>query len=437
MLKAYIQKCFAEFHARPLDALVFICVFAVGAVGVSVKDVTSSTLALLFLISLWHIGSWKQIWKTLSANERLMLAGLLLFTLSGFLSWFNNADHYEYVKQMGRYLRFASAVPVYLYLRGRSQDLSGWLLAGVAVSGFVYLGFALHSYFINPDLPAASGYHHITFGDAAMMNAGMIAVMLVSMRFPPRLRYVLFASMLCALYASILSQARGAWITLPVYLLLLGVYAVSIRGIKKRMLALALIVVLAALSPMKDVMVKRYHDAMNDINEFVSGEQFATSIGGRLAMWDVALDVWRENPLLGTGLGDYDNDLVRYQQAGRYASIDVHGSVHNIYIQTLATTGLFGFAASLFAIVLLPLRLFSSAAGWDHPLSLAGIVLVLSYALFGLSESWILRAPVVSMYMVYMAIMASSLCRANNGDYRYFFAGSTDRGLADADPDGY
>jgi O-antigen ligase len=434
MLTPFIQKCFIEFRAKPLDALVRICVFAVGAVGVSVQDVTSSTLALLFLISLFHIGTWKRDWKTLSVVEHYFLAGLLLYTLSGFLSWFNNADHYEYIKQMGRYLRFAATVPVYLYLRGRSINLSRWLLAGVAVSGFVYLAFALHSYLINPDIPAASGYHHITFGDAAMLNAGIIAAMLISMRFAPWLRYLLIASMLCALYASILSQARGAWIAMPVYLVLFGIYSVRVGGIKKWVLALALFALLAALSPMDNIMVKRYHEATQEINEFFSGEQFDTSIGGRLAMWDVALDVWRENPLLGTGLGDYDNDLVRYQQAGRYTTIDVHGSVHNIYIQTLSTTGLFGFVAALFAIILLPLRLFMFSADWSHPLALAGIVLVVSYSLFGLSESWILRAPVVSMYMVYMAILASSLCQARTGDYRVSFPGSTDQHLTDAGP---
>ena len=426
MLKLSIQQCFAELRARPLDALVCVCVFAVGALGVAVKDVTSSTLALLFLISLYHVGSWKRDWKTLAANERYMLIGLLLFALSGFLSWFNNVDHVEYVKQMGRYLRFASAVPVYLYLRGRSLDLSGWLLAGVAVSGFVYLGFALHSYFINPDIPAASGYHHITFGDATMMNAGVIAAMLVSMRFSSWVRYLLVASMVCALYAAVLSEARGAWIAMPVYLVMLGVYAVRVGGIKQWVVALALFAIVAALSPTTDVMVKRYQEARQDISEFVSGKQYDTSIGGRLAMWDVAFDVWRQNPLLGTGLGDYDNDLVRYQQAGRYTTIDVHGSVHNIYIQTLSTTGLVGFVASLLAIILLPLRLLMSAPGWSHPLALAGIVLVVSYALFGLSESWILRAPVVSLYMVYMVILATPLGRFKTGEYRVFFSRSPD-----------
>jgi O-antigen ligase len=436
MLKSSIQKCFTELRARPLDALVCVCVFTVGAVGVSVKDVTSSTLALLFLISLYHVGTWKRDWKRLSAVEHYLLVGLLLYTLSGFLSWFNNADHYEYIKQMGRYLRFAAAVPVYLYLRGRSFELSGWLLAGVAVSGFVYLAFALHSYYINPDLPAASGYHHITFGDAVTMNAGLIAAMLVSMRFSPWLRYLLIASMLCALYASILSEARGAWIAIPVYMVMLGIYAVRIGGIKTRVIALVLFLVLAALSPVNDVMVKRYNEATQEISEFFTGKQFDTSIGGRLAMWDVAFDVWRKNPLLGTGLGDYDNDLVRYQQAGRYTSIDVHGSVHNIYIQTLSTTGLVGFVASLLAIILLPLRMLMSRESWRHPLALAGIVLVVSYALFGLSESWILRAPVVSLYMVYMVILASSLVQTSAGSYRLFFARSTDVHGADEDESG-
>lgn len=413
-----MQKWFAELRARPLEALIGISVFILGALGVAVKDVSSSVLALLFLIGLFYAGTWKRSWQMLSGNERWLLVGLLLFALSGFLSWFNAADSYEYVKQMGRYLRFAAAVPVYLYLRGRPVDLSGWLLAGVALSGYVYLVLALHGHSLNPDLPASSGYHHITFGDAAMLNAGIIGAMLVSMSLSRPMRVLLIGSMLCALYASVLSQARGAWIVVPVYLLLFGFYGVRFGEVKKRVLALALLLLFAllAVSPAKDVLVKRYDEAVMDVSQFVSGERYDTSIGGRLAMWDVAIDVWLENPLIGTGLGDYDEDLMRYQQSGRYTSIDVHGSVHNVFLQALTTTGLVGFVISLLVIILLPLRLFASAGGWRHPLALAGSVLTVSYALFGLSESWILRAPVVSMYVVYMAVLATAFLQTGTGN---------------------
>ena len=151
-------------------------------------------------------------------------------------------------------------------------------------------------------------------------------------------------------------------------------------------------------------MKDRYNEAINEVNLFIESGDVTTSNGGRLALWDLSIQVWKSSPMLGTGPGDFNDDLVRYQSKNIYKDLAVHNSVHNIYLQALVNTGLFGFLALIFALVILPLWYFSSFIKKDVNFGYYGFMVVSAYAIFGLTESWILRAPVVSIYIVYFVV---------------------------------
>ena len=77
----------------------------------------------------------------------------------------------------------------------------------------------------------------------------------------------------------------------------------------------------------------------------------------RMLIWEQALKLIEENPLLGAGTGDIKDELyVKYEQAGMTGALQGKLNVHNQYLQVFATLGLFGFTAFLLSI-LLPLYL--------------------------------------------------------------------------------
>lgn len=401
--------------------LIGLCLFATAAAGVGVKDVASGSMAILFLISLFYIRKWPVWWRALSRDEWLLLSALGLYTLSGLISFYNVSDDYEFVKHMGRYLRFLLIVPVYLLLSGSSVPFFKYLLAGAIVSGPLYLSFALMSVAENPGMPASGSYHHITFGDGAMLNALLLLAVLLTWKTRTALKVIMALAMICALYASILSQARGAWLALPVCGAVLLYFTVKYGRLKIKVvlpLLLLLGVAVLAVSPARELLEDRVSEAVQEVEAFASGEKFDSSVGGRLAMWDIAVDVWQQHPVIGTGLGDFDQEIEQRQEQGIYESIAVHASVHNIYLQALATTGTVGFLLLCFALVIQPLRLFYRAPGEKlAPARLGGIMLVLAYAVFGLTESWILRAPVISMFLIYLitlSVTASKLKEINS-----------------------
>lgn len=413
-------RWFSRFSLRPVELLLGLCLFATAAAGVAVRDVASASMAVLFLVSLFYIRKWPVWWRALSRNEWLLLSALGLYALSGLVSYYNVSDEYEFVKHMGRYLRFLLIVPVYLLLSGSSAPLFKYLLAGAIVSGPLYLSFALLSAAENPGLPASGNYHHITFGDGAMLNVLFLLAVLLTWKIRTVVKVVMAVAIVCALYASILSQARGAWLALPVCGAVLLYFTVKYGRLKiKVVLPLLLLgVAVLAVSPARELLESRVGEAVQEVEAFASGEKFDSSVGGRLAMWDIAVDVWQQHPVIGTGLGDFDLEMESRQSQGIYESVEVMASVHNIYLQALATTGTVGFLVLCFALVIQPLRLFYRAPGEKPaPARLGGIMLVLAYAVFGLTESWILRAPVISVFLIYLitlSVTVSKLKESNN-----------------------
>ena len=413
----FIRKLLTEAQQKPLEYFIGSCVFLVAAFGAVVKDVASSVFLIFIVISFFYVKQWPQTWRCLSQIEKLFLTGFLLYLVSGFLSYINVADDYEYIKHMGRYLRFAFIVPVYLFLVHSKFELARFFISGIVVSGPVYLFFALSTIYSNQGPPGQGYYHHILFGDTAMLNSALMMVFLLTRRFSFSIRLLIVISMFCALYASVLSTARGAWVAAPVIIGILVWYAVKSAGIglKKIGFIVIAVIMVISLSPAMDILSKRYTEAISEIKLFYSGEGFETSVGGRLALWDVAIDVWKENPVLGTGPGDYDEDLMSHKEQGRYPTVGPHKTTHNIYLQVLVSNGLVGILIFLPTFIILPLWYIRGVASDSRQLEkISALILIVSVAIFGLTESWTLRSPFVAIFAVYFSVLFTSLDKTDS-----------------------
>ncbi len=90
----------------------------------------------------------------------------------------------------------------------------------------------------------------------------------------------------------------------------------------------------------------------------------------RLAHWQAALDMARAHPWLGVGLGNYGAAYSQYALFNWPLSL---GHAHNIYLNALAETGVFGLLAYLFIWVTtigLTIRTLRRATGWQRGLAL-------------------------------------------------------------------
>ena len=158
-----------------------------------------------------------------------------------------------------------------------------------------------------------------------------------------------FALMLAALYAS---QSRGAWIGF-----LAAAVAVSlVRGGRLAVLLGLAIAILAGLGALgatqwlPPTIMQRFMDgvAVAGIPDIATAEVTDANFAAieRLAHWRAALDMWRDHPWLGVGIGNYAAVYPAYA-VGRW--LDPLGHAHNFYLNVAAETGLLGLLAySLF-----------------------------------------------------------------------------------------
>lgn len=399
----YLQKLVDSIRGNPLEAFLGVSLMLLMMFGASIKDVASTVLAIFVLFSLSKVSHLRPTWSSLEMVEKVMFAAFIFYVISGFLSYINVEDTREYIKQMDRYIRFMFVPAIVIAAIHSRLDFEKYFYTGLLLSGPAYFYVAITSAIERPDWPVGGAYHHITFGDAAALNTLLMMLMLVLVPWSFRWKALILISMSCSLYASFLSQARGAWIAIPV-----GMLIVMFALIKHAKFKLSHVVIILAVlvtgvffTPAGNILEERYRQAVDEVRLFVDSGDVTTSNGGRLALWDLSIQVWKSSPLLGTGPGDFDNDLKVYQENNIYKDMDVHSSVHNIYLQALVSTGLIGFIVLLFALVLLPLWYFGTCIRNGISFGYYGFMAVSAYAVFGLTESWILRAPVVSIYIVY------------------------------------
>lgn len=416
----YLKSFLAKKVHSPVEIFCGLCVFAAAAFGASVHHVVSTVLALLFITSLFYIRTWHQAWGRLSRNEYFVLTGFFVFTLSCLLAYNNVEDDSEYIKHAGRYIRFTMIVPVYLLLVKYDIRVYKYFIAGVIVSGPIFLLTAYMSMqdFSNvrwkPEYGVSGQYYRILFGNIAALNIIIMAVYAVVEKNTLIVRFVIALSIFCALYASVLSAARSGWIALVLCMLLL-LYAIAKKRhyIKTVAITFVLLLLVTWFSPARLIIIDRIDAAVYEINNYANNKQYNTPVGTRLALWDVALKVWLEHPVIGSGPGDFDEDLTGIQEQGLYRKVDVHSNVHSNYFQSLATTGLVGFLALIFSLVILPYLFFSKMRDQQsRVVGLMGMYFIISFAIFGLTEAWILRAPFMSMFLAYYVSLSSSAPRA-------------------------
>ena len=409
-MKIYLEALIAEVKYKPQQFFVGLCVFFVAIMGTSVHHVASTAFALLFLAGLFILRDWVTVWKVLAKYEKWLLIGFSLYALSAVISYLNVQDISEYIKELERYFRFLLAVPIYLLIKKYNIDVINYLFAGAIVSGPFLFFIALSDYIDNPDVPAKGYYHHIIFGSVAMLNVGVMLAVLLVTKINKYIKVVVAVSMLCGVIAAVLSQSRGVWLVLPVYFLIALYYALRhSKGLFGGLIIVPVLVVAILLaSPVGEMVMKRVDVAFDEVSSFYTEDKYISSLGTRLAMWRISLDVWKQHPVVGSGPGDFDDIVRELQESGKYSVMDVHASTHNIYMQSLANTGFIGFMVIIFSLFVLPFKALVDNRRRAATTFFAGVTTLMLFGVVGLSESWTLRLPIISVYIIYIMTFVSN-----------------------------
>jgi O-antigen ligase len=135
----------------------------------------------------------------------------------------------------------------------------------------------------------------------------------------------------------ILTLTRGAWLALVA-----GVGAVAVFLKRKRTIfsGVAVVAVLAGVVLLTPSLRHRVATRVNYVSDIA-----IFNVTTRFVLWDIAWELFRENPVMGVGMGDY---TLEADEMLRDRRVTTTVDSHNIYLHLLATRGLVGFLPFVF-----------------------------------------------------------------------------------------
>jgi O-antigen ligase len=216
-----------------------------------------------------------------------------------------------------------------------------------------------------------------------------------------------------ALYASYLTQARGGWIALPLFI------AIAFMGLRhmplrRKLAILAIFLSLICGSLVFSKMVQdRVNAATTDIKLYVSGESRDTSLGIRFQLWGASLMIFKENPGVGVGRDQYPGavkELERRHVITALAASFPHS--HNDILFSMAILGIFG-ALAMLSLYFVPAFYFlreirnpdrelRTVAGMGAAVSLGFFVFGLTDAMFFWTQSFTIYGMLLPPLFAYM-----------------------------------
>src|ERR1035437_2753073 len=217
-------------------------------------------------------------------------------------------------------------------------------------------------------------------------------------------------------YASYLSQTRGNWIVVPLFIVI-GFSAHKKIRIRHQFTVLALAIVLfGSLYAFSSMVQTRVSAAQLDISHYINGDNLDTSIGIRFQLWKGAWLLFKENPFFGVGPERFTDALQAL--ASRHVITPTAATfphAHNDILFNMATLGIFGMLAILM-LYFVPAFYFGremrNSDSEVRTVASMGLALSLGFFFFGLTDlmffSWTVS---YTFYGVLLAAFFAHLVR--------------------------
>lgn len=252
----------------------------------------------------------------------------------------------------------------------------------------------------------------ITFGDLSLCLALLSLAAAVDFRHSTRQAVWPALGALAGLAGSVLSGTRGGWIALGFAALVFVRHGQLVPSRRVRALLLASFALFVASYFVPALgMQERVFQGIDDVRTWYAGGSAFTNVGIRLELWKGAGMLIAENPLFGLDANRARAELTRLAAEGRLDGAVVSmPHLHNDALQALVTGGIAGLAAWL-GILAAPFVFFARAmrrvGGQDSRQfvpALAGMLVVLSYFSFGLTEVifWSVKGSLFYALMVFL-----------------------------------
>lgn len=199
-----------------------------------------------------------------------------------------------------------------------------------------------------------------------------------------------------------MTHARIGYVSLVLPLL---VYLFMKFSWKGGLIALAIAAIVANVAYFgSETVSSRVDKTYNEVVNWSPDKYENTDMGARLSWWHISLQIFREHPVVGAGVGAYPSEFLKHAQP---MGVPPHNNPHNQFFLLLTQIGLVGpllFLAILIAHYLSIYRL-------TEPERLASTALFAVFAFGNLFNSFLLDSAERTLYMI---LVSGFLAAANH-----------------------
>jgi O-antigen ligase len=192
-----------------------------------------------------------------------------------------------------------------------------------------------------------SQLHHATY--FAMYITFVIGVLFYIFSKMKRVKWLITYALgiLFFLFINFLLASRAGYITTVLLIVFSFVWFFHYK-VKRRYIIIGTIVLLFAAGFL--LMKTRLGNNMQEVVALIFEEEVPKeNLDPRLLLWNVGVDLAREAPIWGYGVGDVHDKLDElYEERGMYKELVQHFNVHNQYLSVYLATGILGLGVLLY-----------------------------------------------------------------------------------------
>ncbi|RJP89143.1 MAG: O-antigen ligase family protein [Desulfobacteraceae bacterium] len=396
-----------------LRVIVYLIVFTLPGLSNLVEHSASATLLTLTLLGIYAWATRKTK-PGFEPGERLVIGAFVVYFFVCLFFYLANGLFREGASlawDLDHELRFlAFGVILYLFHRTGLKPWTVWY--GAAVAAIIYGIYSVYLYYIygiSAEDRAIGAYNAIAFCNIAL---AMGFISLTGLRYfhekHPALAAVPLTALVSGILAAFLSGTRGALVAIPLLGTIFFIQLGSFRQPWRSRLALVLSVTLLSVGLYHlpgSSMDQRVRTGFTQAEAFFNGEGTGDYVV-RLAMWQQAWQMFTDHPIVGWGKEGYRKNIpekVARNEAPE--SIKKFDSPHNMYLTNMVAYGVTGPLVLLF-IFIAPLSVLipvTRSWGPSRDIAYAGIMHIVSFMLFAVTETIFSRNININIYMILLA----------------------------------
>jgi O-antigen ligase len=406
--------------APAIDILVIAMLALYVILFLAVRRATNACFFGLVLLSLLYLvqqrAAFAEAWRI--DGSRLMVAALAALFVGAVAAKLVRGE-FDYL-DLNSPARFLLASLLLLYFTAKRIRFVGVFAAVVPLATPAVLLAA----FLSPRSPFSSDgrlttsfVDYNTLGSYAVILSFMSLLTLDALgRRSPWQRTLVFAGVACGLVVTVLASSRSGWIAI----LPLAALWVLLRWRRGWTPIVWQGLALLAIGGLVAIMLPNVSDRLliviDEVRSWIDGSNPLTSVGDRLTMWMMSIDLYGARPLAGYGWPGVQAELIRPEYAlavsPRVVHLLAYSGPHSDLLMMALSHGVFGIAAYA-ALLFVPASFFwrrlARSTGESRLACELGLCLVVGVFFCGLFNEMLSLKYLVSFYGLTVAGLAAQV----------------------------